>query len=140
MTLEEAFIGVKPEVGPLRIFGCPVYIQVPKEKRTKLEPSGKKRTFVGYSESSKAYIIYIPKSRQIEVSRDVTFEEDMVVRKGRGSNMEIDDEEMERRSSFPLVQNELVGKDEPINPIDPVATVDIPEDITVGQKRPRWAQ
>ena len=47
MTLEEAFIGVKPEVGHLQIFGCPVYIHVPKEKRTKLEPSGKKVTFVG---------------------------------------------------------------------------------------------
>ena len=56
---------------------------------------------MGYNESSKAYRIYIPGSRQIEVSRDVTFEEEMAVRKGRGSNMEIDDEEMERRSSSP---------------------------------------
>ena len=39
MTLEEAFIGVKPDVGHLRIFGCLVYIHVPKEKRMKLEPS-----------------------------------------------------------------------------------------------------
>ena len=63
MTLEEAFTRVKPEVGHLRIFGCPVYIHVPKDKRTKLEPSSKKGTFVGYSESSKAYRIYIPRSR-----------------------------------------------------------------------------
>jgi hypothetical protein len=28
-----------------------VYIHVPKEKRTKLEPSGKKGTFMGYRES-----------------------------------------------------------------------------------------
>ena len=42
MTLEEAFSGVKPEVGHFRIFGCPVYIHVPKEKRTKLDPSGRK--------------------------------------------------------------------------------------------------
>ena len=48
--------------------------------------------------------------------------------------MEIDDEEMERRSFPPHVQNELVEKDEPIDPIDPVVTVDIPEDMTVGQK------
>jgi hypothetical protein len=60
MTLEEAFSGVKPEVGHFRIFGCPVYIHVPKEKRTKLDPSGRKGTFVGYSESLKAYLIYIP--------------------------------------------------------------------------------
>jgi hypothetical protein len=44
-TLEESFIGKKPEVGHLRIFGCPVYIHVPKEKRTKMEPSCKKGIF-----------------------------------------------------------------------------------------------
>jgi hypothetical protein len=63
MTPEEAFTGVKPEVGHFRIFGCPTYFHVPKEKRTKLDPSGRKGTFVGYSESSKAYRIYIPGQR-----------------------------------------------------------------------------
>jgi hypothetical protein len=60
MTPEEAFTIVKPEVGHFRIFGCLVYIHVPKEKRTKLDPSGRKGTFVGYNESSKEYHIYIP--------------------------------------------------------------------------------
>jgi hypothetical protein len=36
-TPEEAFIGVKPEVSHLRIFGCRIYIHVPKEKRMKLK-------------------------------------------------------------------------------------------------------
>jgi hypothetical protein len=57
-TPEEVFFGKKPEVSHLRIFGCPIYTHVPKEKRTKLDPSGKKGIFVGYSESSKAYRIY----------------------------------------------------------------------------------
>jgi hypothetical protein len=59
-TLEEAFSGVKPEIGHLRIFGCPVYIHVPVEKRMKLEPSGQKGIFVGYNETSKDYRIFIP--------------------------------------------------------------------------------
>lgn len=67
-TLEEAFTGVKLDVNHLRIFGCSVYIHVPKEKRSKLETLGKKETFVGYSETSKAYQIYIPIKRQIEVN------------------------------------------------------------------------
>jgi hypothetical protein len=50
---------VKHKVGHFRIFGCPVYIHVPKEKMTKLDPSRIKGTFVGYNESSKAYQIYI---------------------------------------------------------------------------------
>ena len=69
MTPEEAFTGMKPEVGHFRIFGCLVYIHIPKEKRTKLDPSSRKGTFVGYNESSKAYRIYIPGQRHIEVSR-----------------------------------------------------------------------
>jgi hypothetical protein len=58
-TLEEMFKVVKPVVGHLRIFGCPLYIHVPKEKISKLEPSSKKGIFVGYSETSKAYQIYV---------------------------------------------------------------------------------
>jgi hypothetical protein len=49
MTSEESFTEVKPEVGHFRIFGCPVYFHVPKEKRTKLDPSCRKGTFVGYN-------------------------------------------------------------------------------------------
>ena len=54
-TPKEVFFGKKPEVSHLRIFGCPVYIHILKEKRMKLDPSGKKGIFVGYSESSKVY-------------------------------------------------------------------------------------
>ena len=72
-TPEEAFSGKKPEVGHLRVFGCPVYIHVPKDKQTKMKPSGKKGIFVGYSESSKAYMIYVSGQKQIKVSQDVTF-------------------------------------------------------------------
>ena len=62
----------------MRIFGTPVYVHVPKEKRAKLEPFGKKGLFVGYSDCSKAYRVYIPRKRYIEVSRDVIFHEECV--------------------------------------------------------------
>jgi hypothetical protein len=137
MTPEEAFTGVKPKVGHFSIFGCPVYIHVPKEKRTKLDPSGRKGTFVGYSESSKAYRIYIPGQRQIKVSRDVTFEEEIAFRRSRESHMEIDSEKKEETVPSPpsIVQRETV-----IDPVDPVAPVDVPRDIAVGQKRLAWAR
>jgi hypothetical protein len=82
-TLEEVFSGIKPEVGHLRLFGCSLYIHVPKEKRKKMELSGKKGVFVGYSENSKAYMIYVLVQRQIEVSRDVTFHEEATFKKSR---------------------------------------------------------
>jgi hypothetical protein len=58
-TPKEVFAGIKPEVGNLRIFGCPVYIHV--------------LVFLGYSENSKAYMIYVLGQREIEVRRYVTF-------------------------------------------------------------------
>jgi hypothetical protein len=121
MTPEEAFTRVKPKVGHFNIFGCSVYIHVPKEKWTKLDPSGRKGTFVGYSESSKAYWIYILGQRQIEVSIDVTFEEEVAFMRSRGSHMDIDSEK----------QEEMV-------PSPPL--VDVPRYIVVGQKRPTWTR
>ena len=56
-TSEEVFCSKKPEISHLKIFGCPVYIHIPKEKRTKLDPSGRKGIFVGYNETSKEYRI-----------------------------------------------------------------------------------
>jgi hypothetical protein len=82
-TPEEVFSGIKHEVGHLRIFGCHVYMHVPKEKRTKMEPSGKKGFLVGCSENSKAYRIYVLGQRQIEVSRDVTFHEEVAFKKSK---------------------------------------------------------
>ena len=49
---EEVFTGKKTEVSHLKIFGCLVYIHIPKEKRTKLDPSGKKGIFVRYPKHS----------------------------------------------------------------------------------------
>ena len=87
-TPEEMFIGKKPEVSHLKIFGCPVFVHIPKEKRTKLDPSGKKGIFVGYYEVSKAFRIYILGYHHVEISRDVTFDEDATLKKSRRCQLE----------------------------------------------------
>ena len=60
-----------------------MYIHIPKQKRTKLDPSGKKGIFVGYSEISNAYRIYFPGFKKIDINRDVTFDEDSAYNKSR---------------------------------------------------------
>ena len=60
-----------------------MYIHIPKEKRTKLYPSRKKGIFVGYSEILKAYIIYFPGFKKIDISRDIKFDEDSTYNKSR---------------------------------------------------------
>jgi hypothetical protein len=80
---EEMFPIKKPEVSHLKIFGCPVFVHISKEKRTKLDPSGKKGIFVVYCEISKALRVYIPGYHYIEINKDVTFDEETTLKKSR---------------------------------------------------------
>jgi len=80
-THEEKFTGKKPDVSHFKIFGNPVYFHVPKEKRNKLGASGKKGIFMGYGENTKGYRIYVAGQREVVISHDVTFDEDMALSK-----------------------------------------------------------
>lgn len=75
VTPEEAFTGKKPNVFHFHIFGILVYCHVPEEKRKKLESTIYRGIFVGYSETYKAYRVYIPSQRKKIIRRDVKFED-----------------------------------------------------------------
>ena len=72
----------------IKIFGCPVYVHIPKEKRTKLDPPRKEGIFVGYCEVSKAFKIYISGFHHIDISRDMTFDEENTLNKSRRCHLE----------------------------------------------------
>ena len=80
-TLEEVFTGTRLDVSHIRIFGSVCYCHVHADTRKKLDPSGEKGLLVGYSETSKAYRVYIPARKRIIVSRDVQFDEDRALRR-----------------------------------------------------------
>jgi hypothetical protein len=82
------FSGKKPEVSHLKIFGCPIFVHILKEKRTMIYSLGKKGIFVGHCEVSKAFRIYIPGYHHIEINRDVTFDEDATLKKSRRFQLE----------------------------------------------------
>jgi hypothetical protein len=124
-TPEEAFTGENPEVGHLRTFGCPVYIHVPKEKRTKMEPSGKKGIFVGYSETSKAFRIYVPSQRHVEVSIDVTCHEDAAFKRSKELQL---DTKMEKPEE-PLDQFDTV---------DPVENIERSLEVPPAKRKHVW--
>jgi hypothetical protein len=106
----------------LRIFGCQVYSHIPKDKRNKLEPLGKKGIFVGYSDSSKAYIIYIPYQHRIEVSRDVTFNERMTFRKSIEETIEKEEIEEPNEEN---TEGENKEKDQPDHPTEICENADL---------------
>lgn len=57
------------------MFGCTVYVHVPKVLRSKLDPCAKRCVFVGYSEFQKGYRCYDPQTRKLHVTLDTSFRE-----------------------------------------------------------------
>jgi hypothetical protein len=149
-TPEEMFTRKKPEVSHLKIFGCLVFIHLPKEKRNKLDPSGKKGIFVGYCEVSKAFRIYIPSQHHIEISRDVTFDEDAVLKKYKLCQLE---EVYEEEPVIPsTTMREIPRVAEPVREVmtspyeelledHDIVEVQEPPQMTILHKRkPAWAR
>jgi hypothetical protein len=128
-TPEEAFTGVKPEIGHFRIFGCPVYIHVPVEKRTKLEPSGRRAYLWGTMRLQK-HTGSSFQQRKTVVSRDVKFEENLASRKSHEPLPVTEDEEQEalkdeQRSTTSSSGSQPSGDEEELAPPSSV-------------RRPRW--
>ena len=75
----ELLEGIVPKLDELHVFGCVCYVHVPKEKRKKLDPKAIKCIFLGYSETSKGFIVQSTESARLFTSRDVKFFEDRFV-------------------------------------------------------------
>ncbi|KAJ8771724.1 hypothetical protein K2173_026901 [Erythroxylum novogranatense] len=71
----EAWMGRRPTVSHLRVFGCLAYSLV-KTHSHKFDEKSEKYIIVGYFSQSKAYELYNPISGKIFISKDVAFNED----------------------------------------------------------------
>lgn len=135
-TIEEVFTGVKLDVRHLCIFGFLVDFHVLKDKRNKLEATRRKCTFIGYCENYKAFRIYIVCQRKVEISKDVTYDEDVSLWKARDlppppSPKKNDDINILDGPSVPESKMDIV--DDPMEPMDPL---DPPPCDPPARKRP----
>jgi hypothetical protein len=71
----EQYFGTKPNLRHLRVFGSIAYVDIPKEKRKKLDAKAEKCVLVGYSDEQKGYQCYNPQAKWACVSRDIVFDE-----------------------------------------------------------------
>jgi hypothetical protein len=119
-----------------------VFVHIPKEKRTKLNPSGKKGIFVGYCEVSKAFRIYIPGYHHIEISRDVTFDEYATLKKSiRCDLKEVYEEEPVAPKVAEPVREVITSPDEEILEDRDIIESQEPPQMTISHKRkPVWAR
>jgi hypothetical protein len=136
------FFEKKPKVSHLKIFGCPVFVHIPKEKRNKLDPSGKKGIFVGYCEVSKAFRVYIPGHHHIEINRDVTFDEDAALKKSRRCQLEeVYEEEPVAPKVAEPAREVIASPDEEILEDHDIVEFQEPPQMTISHKRkPDWAR
>ncbi|XP_058982660.1 uncharacterized protein LOC105262273 [Musca domestica] len=86
---EEIWTSREQNLEHLRVFGCKAFVHIPKQKRSKLQAKSEECIFVGYSQESKAYRLFNPKTQKIIISRDVVFVENQVCRTGTNFTNEI---------------------------------------------------
>lgn len=80
LTPEEKWSGKRPDISHLKVFGCEAMVHIPKEKAKKWDPKAIKMIFVGYSNETKGYRFFDPKTRKALISRDAIFIESSVKR------------------------------------------------------------
>ncbi|CAI7808522.1 unnamed protein product [Closterium sp. NIES-54] len=74
----EPWLGKKPSIDMLRVWGCMGLVMVPKEQRHKLEVAAVLAVHPGMAPDSKGWLMWDPKSKRTLVSRDVKFVEDVM--------------------------------------------------------------
>jgi U3 small nucleolar RNA-associated protein 14 len=107
-----------------------------------LDPSGKKGIFVGYCEVSKAFRVYRPGYHQIEISRDVTFDEDAALKKSRRCQLEevYEEELVAPRVAEPMREVITSPEEEILEDHDIIKSQEPPQ-MTISHKRKSvWAR
>ncbi|KAI0991681.1 hypothetical protein K3495_g16506, partial [Podosphaera aphanis] len=72
----EEWFGKKPSAKRYKIWGCPAYVHIPKERRKKLDRKAWKGIFIGYSPRNPGiYRIWNPSSYKVHEAKFVIFDE-----------------------------------------------------------------
>jgi hypothetical protein len=79
MSPIEALRGKKPNIKELHTFGCLAYTYIPREKRLKLEPKSMKSIFIGYTETTQQYRVYLADRNMVIRSSNVIFVENEIL-------------------------------------------------------------
>lgn len=59
------WIGIRPDLRHLKVFGTSVMVYVPKVKRRKFHPKAIKGVFLAYCKDTKGFWVYVPESHKV---------------------------------------------------------------------------
>lgn len=71
----EVLHGASPDYSVLRSFGCLCYVATLLNHRHKFDSRANASVFLGYKQGTKGYVVYVLRTREITVSREVVFDE-----------------------------------------------------------------
>ena len=75
----EAWHGNQPSIDHLRVIWADAYAHITKSKRRKLDSRSKKLKLIGYQDDKKAYRLWDQERDKVEISRDVIFDESIIL-------------------------------------------------------------
>lgn len=81
---QEVWTEKEVDYSGMKIFGCPAYVHVPGDVRSKLDAKSKRCIFIGYERGVKGYKLWDPEKKKAVISRDVVFDETSMVKAYHG--------------------------------------------------------
>ncbi|KAJ9561255.1 hypothetical protein OSB04_006415 [Centaurea solstitialis] len=100
-TPYEKWMGKKPKLSFLKIWGCEVYVKRPTSE--KLMPKSDKCIFVGYPKTTVGYYFYNPIKNKVFVARNGEFLEDKFLSTENTKN-DVDLQEVNEDTTLPIVE------------------------------------
>jgi len=87
----------KPGMSVFKVFGCLCFHSTITNNRDKFDPKSRKCIFLGFKTGVKGYILFDTKTREIFISRDVIFHEDVFIQ------LDISDEQHDNKTEQNLI-------------------------------------
>nr|GFB08828.1 hypothetical protein [Tanacetum cinerariifolium] len=108
-TLYELFNGRSPAIGFLKPFGCHVMILNTLDNLGKFEEKEDEGYFIGYSMSSKAFMVFNKRTRRVEENLHVEFLENKAIKKGAGPNWLFDIDSLTKSINYVPVDTGIIS-------------------------------
>jgi hypothetical protein len=86
---KKVWTGNEVDYSGLRVFGCPAYVHIPSEERSKLDLKSKQCVFLEYGKGVKGYKFWDPMANKAVINRDMVFDENSMLKSTQGKEQQV---------------------------------------------------
>ena len=133
--VEEVWIGNVIDYSDLRVFGCPTYVHILSEERSKLDPKSRQCIFLEYGKGVKSYKFWDPTANKVVINKNVVFDENFMLKNIQGKEQQVPESSSSNKQ---MVQVELETHVKENTSQDTEATtLGVKKHHTIATDRPR---